>query len=595
MAVCGPGGLGKTALAQQALRALPPDRFPDGVFFHSFYQDGRVVLALEKLLLSFGAEAKPPVAFNAQSLLEHKRALLVLDGCEDADDLKQIIDCAGSECGILITTRNEHQARAVKHNLSRLSEQAAINLLCAWAPEQTEDAQAVADICRYIDYLPLAVCLVGRYLAESRETDVEYLAWLRETPLEALDRPNAKGREDSVPRLLRRSLQQVDEDARQVLALVGQLAQAPFPEDLIRAVLDFSVSQRKHAFRQLSAFGLLERRGEAYAVAHALIYVYAQTQSDDDLFQPLLRYYGKLLDEHLSKQAAGFAILQLHRLHLLHLQAKAAVHQKWQLVIALADITRNFYHFQGLYLEYRLLQEAALVAAQKQQDQQAEANCIHALGDVHRMLAEYEQARTRYEQALPVYREIGSKLGEANCMKALGDVHIAMAEYEQARTRYEQALPVYREIGSKLGEANCMKALGDVLMEQGRYRLAREQYEMVLAVRRQIGDRYGEALVLRSLGAIYMIHGKRKSAQSSFQASVALLQAINHPEVVVSAMQLRLTENRLIFWLLWLIGGLLRVLTKPFKKQFNRFASWGHRVTVADEIEARQAKQAERE
>ena len=83
-----------------------------------------------------------------------------------------------------------------------------------------------------------------------------------------------------------------------------------------------------------------------------------------------------------------------------------------------------------------------------------EANTIKALGDVHLSLAEYDQARARYEEARPVYAGIGDRLGEANTIKALGDVHLQLAEYEAARARYEEARPIYVEIGAKVGQAN---------------------------------------------------------------------------------------------------------------------------------------------
>ncbi|MCI5121803.1 MAG: hypothetical protein D3908_11560, partial [Candidatus Electrothrix sp. AUS4] len=37
VAICAPGGMGKTALAARAVRKLPPDRFPDPIIFHTFY------------------------------------------------------------------------------------------------------------------------------------------------------------------------------------------------------------------------------------------------------------------------------------------------------------------------------------------------------------------------------------------------------------------------------------------------------------------------------------------------------------------------------------------------------------------------------
>jgi tetratricopeptide (TPR) repeat protein len=64
------------------------------------------------------------------------------------------------------------------------------------------------------------------------------------------------------------------------------------------------------------------------------------------------------------------------------------------------------------YNEYRAAKavlEDALESAGG--DRQLEANCIHALGDIHYMLSEYGAARKQYEEALRTCREIGDRLG----------------------------------------------------------------------------------------------------------------------------------------------------------------------------------------
>jgi hypothetical protein len=93
--LCGPGGIGKTALAAEALWQLapgeePPDRFPDGIVFHSFYGQPSTDLALESIARAFEEEPKPDPAAAAQRALAGKRALLMLDGTEEADDLPKV-------------------------------------------------------------------------------------------------------------------------------------------------------------------------------------------------------------------------------------------------------------------------------------------------------------------------------------------------------------------------------------------------------------------------------------------------------------------------------------------------------------------------
>jgi len=95
--VCGPGGMGKTALAAEAICRLTengteaPKDFPDGVVVHLFYKQADVNLAFEHIVRSYGGEAKPTPAIAAQELLARKQALLVLDGAEQADNLEALL------------------------------------------------------------------------------------------------------------------------------------------------------------------------------------------------------------------------------------------------------------------------------------------------------------------------------------------------------------------------------------------------------------------------------------------------------------------------------------------------------------------------
>ena len=62
--LCGPGGMGKSALAAEASGPLRPatsrpTRFPDGIIFHTFYHQPQADLALEAIARVYGVDPRP--------------------------------------------------------------------------------------------------------------------------------------------------------------------------------------------------------------------------------------------------------------------------------------------------------------------------------------------------------------------------------------------------------------------------------------------------------------------------------------------------------------------------------------------------------
>ncbi|MCI5163492.1 MAG: NACHT domain-containing protein, partial [Candidatus Electrothrix sp. AX5] len=98
--ICGTGGIGKTALATQAVHKLEAGRFPDGIIFYSFYHQPETAHALHHIAQSLNLEPEPTLEAAVRSALAGRRMLLILDGTEDAEDLQAILKLRGS-CGVL--------------------------------------------------------------------------------------------------------------------------------------------------------------------------------------------------------------------------------------------------------------------------------------------------------------------------------------------------------------------------------------------------------------------------------------------------------------------------------------------------------------
>ncbi|WP_441286589.1 tetratricopeptide repeat protein [Sorangium sp. KYC3313] len=171
----------------------------------------------------------------------------------------------------------------------------------------------------------------------------------------------------------------------------------------------------------------------------------------------------------------------------------------------------------------------ALEVAQRAGDERRAALCTQSLGDIALSHSQHDEARARYQEALPLHRQVGDVLGEASCIRSLGDIALARSQHDEARTRYQQALPLYRQVGSVPGEANCIRSLGDIALACTQHNEARARYQEALPLYRQVGDVLGEANCIRSLGDIAQAHSDAGAARARYEEALALYQRIPEP------------------------------------------------------------------
>jgi tetratricopeptide (TPR) repeat protein len=520
--LCGPGGIGKTVLAAEALARLPPDRFPDGILFHTFYGQPEAALALEHIARSYGLDPRPTPADAARMALAGKRALLFLDGTENADDLGAVLACAGG-CGVLITSRSRGDAPdpARRFDLGPLEETQALALLQAWGGRRADDEEAAAAICRLVGSLPLAIQLAGAYLDSHEEEAADYLAWLETTPLAALD--FGQRQHKSVPVLMARSLERVSETARAALGLVGLLGFAPFGREAIAAALEIEEGESGRVLGELVNDSLLTRQDGRYAVSHALVHTYARQHLSpgEEAGQRLAATYlalARATDDH--------AVLNAERPHLLAALDQAHRRRDWETTLGFAGALDNWLDLQGHWTDRVTILGQALDAARGLGDRRGEGAHLGNLGSAYYSLGQVEEAIAYHQQALAISREIGDRRGEGSDLGNLGLAYADLGQVEEAIAYHQQALAISREIGDRRGEGSDLGNLGSAYADLGQVEEAIEYYRQALEIARQIGDRRNEGNWLGNLGLAYAALGQVGEAIAYHQQALAISREI---------------------------------------------------------------------
>lgn len=187
----GPGGTGKTAVAIEAAKAAQPE-FPDGVIFVdlSRARDTDAVLTAITRAIGVGEDVERPSKEVLAGHLRERRLLLVLDNFEQVTTAATLVAELLAECPsmhILVTSRETLHlrgertypipplalpppaARTVSAEQVRSFEATQLFLDRARAVRPDfeltdENAPAVAEICRRLDGLPLAIELAAARL-----------------------------------------------------------------------------------------------------------------------------------------------------------------------------------------------------------------------------------------------------------------------------------------------------------------------------------------------------------------------------------------------------------------------------------------------
>jgi predicted ATPase len=568
LTLTGTGGSGKTRLALE-VAGYVLDRFADGACLVELASLADPQLVLPRIAEVLGIEG-PSGAALVDGLADHlrgKRLLLVLDNFE------HLLEAAPSLSGLLaacphlkalVTSRavlhlsGEHDftvpplafpETAAVPALEQLLEYEAVRLFVERAQAAQADfgltsqnAPAVAEICRRLDGLPLAI-----ELAAARIRHLPPLALSarleRRLPLLADGPLDLPARQRTLRATITWSYELLAPGEQLLFRRLGVFAggctldaaavcagTGGLPLDILDglgALLDKSLLRREDSpggeprFQMLEtvreyALEQLEASGEAELLRrrHALYFLAFAEQADQGLRTAAqTEWLVRLQAEQDNLRAA----LTWGRAQATT-RAGATDGEYW---LRLAGALSWFWHMRGHVGEGRAWLEAAL-AMGGEAPAAVRANALIGAAIMAERQGDYAQAVVALEEGLALHRQVGNQRGAALALGYLGIVARYQGDYDRSETLLEESAGLYEASGDHWGAAWAMANLARVPEFRGDWARATALLQQGLAVFRQEGDSWGTARMLVFLGNVACAQGQHDRAQALFEESLAL-------------------------------------------------------------------------
>jgi hypothetical protein len=301
----GLSGVGKTALTLKLAEQLKPD-YPDA----QFYLDLKGVTqpltprdAMAYIIRAYHPTAQLPekeeeVAALYRSVLDGKRALLLMDNARDAHQVTPLIPPTG--CLLIVTSRKHFTLPGLmEKNLDKLPPADARDLLLRIAPrlkkEKTDQVDKLARLC---GYLPLALRAVASALQEKKNlSPADYAARLKETGKHLVLKEIDPSIQKSVGAALQSNYELLSEELRQRFRFLSIFPDT-FDLAAAAAVWDIPLGTAQHPLGDLLAYSLVDfdETTKRYSL-HDLVRLFAvELLSSGDRYTAEKRHAGHYLE-----------------------------------------------------------------------------------------------------------------------------------------------------------------------------------------------------------------------------------------------------------------------------------------------------------
>ena len=188
--------------------------------------------------------------------------------------------------------------------------------------------------------------------------------------------------------------------------------------------------------------------------------------------------------------------------------------------ISLFWIERSYFH-EGIERLHNLLEVAIDPVHQP-----ARAKMLYRAAAIYTRIADYNTAYKLCQQSIEICRTLEEKRSLASALYYLGNICIAIHDHLQARTALEESISICWGIHFPQQLNMAMTSLGQAVDEQGEHERALVTTKEALAIAEQIDDTWGMIHALQLLGSINRFIGEYDVAIDYFERSLPAIRLI---------------------------------------------------------------------
>ncbi len=604
----GPGGTGKTRLSLQVAQELL-EQFPSGVYFVPLADDTDATQFISRVAQQLAVrEGGRPLLENIKDYLRDKNMLLVLDNFEQLVSAAPVVTellAAAPRLKIITSSRialNLHGEREFpvpplemphvenESAWESLIENKSVILFVERARTAhpnfaltKDNASAIAEICRRLDGLPLAIELAAARIKLLRPQAI--LARL-DNKLKLLtggarDLPT---RHQTLRNTLEWSYDLLNQDEKILYArlsvFVGgftfEAAEAVCNHDGkldilegLTSLMNNSLLRQEETADGEPRFGMLETI-RSYALERI-----AESGESEILQAQHAQYFGDAVINQIGFNLYSTkAVFWLNWLEREHDNIRATLAwsltspQGIELGAGMVSIMFWFWYRRGYFIEGvmwsdRLLTspfmqakshahmmvliangllaiwqgkqdialahvQEGLAIVQKIEDKQWLAFILMGNGVVLLNMGRDSDAQPLLAQSHKLFKEQNNAPFQAITLIHLGNVELGLGHNEQARAYHEEALDIARLVDENWLIAFALNNLGEVARTQGQFDQARKYYKECEALLRSTGDRGDVARFVHNLGYIAQHEEELELAKSQFRKSLVMFRRLGN-------------------------------------------------------------------